>query len=79
MSENNFPMFVVYDKTRKQIGCALLQAIYGGTIDNFSLMFFNNWLLFPTDELALYKINSQEKLDAVIELTNKTHSSFYST
>lgn len=68
-----YPMFIVYDMTKKQIGCALLQAGYGGTIDNFSLLKFNNWLVAPTDNLKLYTIHSQEELTKVIEITNKAH------
>jgi len=68
-----YPILLVYDMSRKQVGCALLQASCGGTIDNFSLAMFNNWLLAPTNEMELYKINSEEELNAAISITNKAH------
>jgi hypothetical protein len=68
-----YPMLIAYDMAKKQIGCVLLQVGFGGTIDNFSLAKFNNWLVAPTDNLKLYTIHNQEELTKAIELTNKAH------
>lgn len=60
-----------YDVTKKKVGCALIQAAFGATIDNFNLQKFDekNWLLAPTDDLKMYSVKDQEELDKVIKIT----------
>lgn len=67
----NFPITIAYDMIKKKPGCALLQAIYGGTIDNFSLQQFetDNWLLAPTTDLKLYTLKDQNELHMAIKIT----------
>lgn len=67
----NFPMTFMYDMQKKQIGCALIQATFECTIDNFHLQMAGteNWFLAPTDGMKKYSVKSQEELDRVIEIT----------
>jgi hypothetical protein len=74
--DGKFPKIIVYDIKSKQAGCALIQASHGGTIDNFSLQFFNNWLTFPTEDLRRVLIKNQEELDLLIEINNSKHKTF---
>lgn len=71
--QGNFPIIIAYDKKQMKPGCALLQPIYGGTIDSFNLQMFgvDNWILAPTDDMKPYTLNNQEELDKVIELTKQ--------
>jgi len=65
------PITFVYDLELKQVGCALLQRAYGANIDNFQLAKFNNWLTHPTNSLKMFKVDTPEQLEKVIEFNNK--------
>ena len=66
-----FPMTFMYDMQKKQIGCALIQATFGCTIDNFNLQKtgVENWFLAPTEGMKKYNVKSQEEFDKVVEIT----------
>jgi len=69
--EAKFPMTLMYDMTTKKVGCALIQAACGATIDNLNLQMMdcNNWFLAPTKDMKMYSVKSQEELNKVIEIT----------
>lgn len=66
-----FPMTFMYDMTTKKVGCALIQASCGSTIDNFILQMMDceNWFLAPTENMKMFSVKSQEELDKVIQIT----------
>lgn len=69
----SFPITIAYDMTLKKPGCAIIQGVFGGTINNFQLQKFDveNWLLSPTDDIKLYTLYSEEELNKAIEITKK--------
>lgn len=54
-------MKIVFDTTTMQVGCAIIQAMYGG-IDNDQLSEFptESWLLAPNDTMGVYEITPKE-------------------
>lgn len=54
-------MRIVFDTETKQVGCALLQAMYGG-IDNETLSRFptRGWLLAPSNTMGVYEVNEAQ-------------------
>lgn len=59
-----------FDIKKRKVGCALLQAAFGGNINNFDLQRFglNNWTTTPTPDLKLYTVANQEELDKIINI-----------
>lgn len=62
---------ILYDFKLKKVGCALLQAAYGTTINSFDLQRFGveNWLTFPTKDLKVYVLKTKEELERAIRYT----------
>ncbi len=61
-------LIIVYDLELMKPGCVLLQAMYGGTIPDFSSRFdAEEWLLAPTPNLKAYEI-TEEQLEKLTEL-----------
>ncbi len=63
----------VYDMATHKVGCALLQAAYGTSLNSFDLQRFgvDNWVLAPTDTLRVYTVDTKEQLDMVIDICHK--------
>lgn len=59
---------------KKRVGCAIVQRALGANIDNMKLGMFNNWITHPTDDMELYKVDSEEELDRVIKINNEANS-----
>lgn len=58
-----------------KVGCALLQAAYGTSLNNYDLQRFGveNWVLAPTETLKVYHVDTKEQLDMVIEICHKNN------
>jgi hypothetical protein len=61
---------VVYDPVLKRPGCALLQAVMGGTV-SATLFPSESWLLAPTDDMKAYVVTDEE-LEILVTIANKT-------
>jgi hypothetical protein len=70
-----FPVTIAYDMTTKKPGCAILQGVYGGTVNSFDLQRFDveNWLLAPNENIKLYTLKSEEELEAAIKITKEAN------
>ena len=64
---------IVYDATRMQPGCVILQAAMGGTVPNFVELFPDGWLIHPTDDMVLFEVDDEQlaKLAEIARLTKK--------
>lgn len=65
-------MKIVFDTETKQVGCALLQSMYGG-IDNETLSKFptRGWLLSPSSTMGVYEITSEAQLQYLIRIVTE--------
>ena len=64
-------MLIVFDTETKQVGCALLQAQYGG-IDNETLSRFpiRGWLLHPSSTMGVYSV-TRAQLEYLIRIVKE--------
>lgn len=64
MDEEFKEYLVALDIELLQVGCPLLQAAMGGSSRMLDLVPIESWLLYPTDNLKVYRIGSlyMEKL-----------------
>lgn len=71
-TEEEGTVTIAYDFTLKRPGCAIVQAMYGATINSFDLDRMDNWLLHPTDDMKFVAV-SKEQVEQLVQIT-KAHS-----
>lgn len=57
---------LLMDLKKGQVGCVLLQAVYGGNSSLVSKIDSKHWFLSPTEDMKLYKIPNSE-IPGIIE------------
>lgn len=63
-------MKLLFDIREMKVGCALMQAIYGGTPTLSGSFDTKHWFLAPTENMKLYNVTEQQ-VEFLIEKMNK--------